>query len=592
MQLNPRSWRDDFRSRVNEMTESSKSQQLDQQLVRAPFESDASSLSAPLILHKLRDKFRAEAWRVGLILLALIWSLQEAHAQNQVRLSEVEIYKRCYARLTRSPAPDNDTQLRRVSQGLSTGAAACLALIDSAQLRANAQGQFQLADAANMTSSRVLQTLHDVHRTWLQGHVRNEPTPALINSVVQDVEEQALYFTRAALGQGQAWSGIVRGEDSLRSMRVRDLDSSLTRFQAQTFFNYSGAVRDAGNAYDDYAMAYQHAAGSANVTAIHFRDEDIVATGRLIGLERGIDFRIPLIYNLGTVGSYSRLRADGSIENIPLSSCRPTGSTTPSQECLDFRASGQQARVNVPLNNHAGGGILGSVSFISHNTNLTINQIPNGEDMIHRRLGGRVYEDLLCLTLPALDPVDVVGDVQPDSHFAFRRSAACMTCHSSIDPVANGYRHIHFRESAVNNTRVHTLGMGLHTMIKLPTRADTQAFPIQTPSGTLRYRDRLRPTVAPVNLAFTSLEQLGQRISSRPEFYRCAAKRYYKYFTGVDVNLNAVELEPLSKAHQDFVLNRLATELQRTQSFRSMMKVLFESDIYRTRNYQTEAVSP
>jgi hypothetical protein len=79
------------------------------------------------------------------------------------------------------------------------------------------------------------------------------------------------------------------------------------------------------------------------------------------------------------------------------------------------------------------------------------------------------------------------------------------------------------------------------------------------------------------------------------DFYACAAKRYFQYFTGIQVSLydrtnpaNATFNEKLSseaKADREFV-ESLGTELRKTQSIRSVVKKIMGSPYYRETNYR------
>jgi hypothetical protein len=101
----------------------------------------------------------------------------------------------------------------------------------------------------------------------------------------------------------------------------------------------------------------------------------------------------------------------------------------------------------------------------------------------------------------------------------------------------------------------------------------------------LHYRELITKTLRDV--PFKSLNEMGQRLASYNDIYTCAAKRYYRFFTGVDVLTTSVATDPLDKMHQDNVRS-LAGTLKSTQSVRAMLLQLFKTSAFKDSGHLTE----
>lgn len=523
-----------------------------------------------------------------------------SYAQSSPNLSELDVFDRCYAKMVREPTNRQDSLSIAVRNNQKTGAQACLELFDRAKLNSLSGNRYQLSTSATSSGSLILKTFHTLHRSWFQNKLTTNSYSNLTDHVVRDLEEPALYYTLGALSAEQNYKMALTTNFGLRGIRIRDLSPTLTRFQAQPFFKYSdggfayGPDATNGNFYTDFVIGYRDT--NNTFQALHVPDSKLVPLGRLIGIEPASDIRVPALGDLDKSITYIKNQVvNNQIIKTRISpvTCIPAGSTIADRECLEMKNALTSIKNNQPVNPHFGGGVLGSFGFINANKNLVVEQIPWSEDIIYRRIGARIYEDLLCQQLPALDATDVYplpttqpADITP-SPFSFRRQNACMTCHTSLDPTAELYRNIFTFTSANRSTAVQNVGLGLDMTLRLPAQTAALNYALKPPVGRLTYRTRLRSSNLKINLAVTDLNDLGVKISSQYEFYLCAAKRYYQYFTGVDVILNAPENNELKLKHQNLV-KALATELQSTQSLKAMLKKLFESDIFKTRNYQTE----
>ncbi|PWU22472.1 MAG: hypothetical protein C5B49_00535 [Bdellovibrio sp.] len=498
-----------------------------------------------------------------------------------VPLKPAEIYQRCYVRMVRTPAPSSDALLAKVQSGALSPADACLQLFDRAQLKPSGSAM-ALASPTDATAIAILKTFNDFHRSWLTNKLYITANLRSELALIHDIEEPALYFTRALLGAGQRYDSVVTSTETLRGTRVQAAASGLTRFQAQTFYKYPAGVYP--TTYTDLVLAY---GGTTAVSPLPMNvpDTALVATGHLAGVEPAPSLVVPqTTYPLRL--SYTNGTDPTNEVKIPLSTCK--SGTVAIANCMDFKTALTADSTNVDLNRHFGGGILGSFGFMGDSTNLPEDNIPFFQDVIHRRLAENVFQDLMCIDLPALDPSDIpASDIQMDSPYPFRHSTSCMSCHRSLDNTALIYRGKFLTFTANSNTSTQKVGIGLPYFANLAANPGSSQFNLQGETGALIFRQRLGSSPTVVNIPVNSIAELGSAIASQQEFYNCAAKRYYQFFTGVNVNLSVPEKDPVSKRHQDFVLN-LAVQLQADQSVRSLLQRIFSSPQFAIRNYQSE----
>jgi hypothetical protein len=275
----------------------------------------------------------------------------------------------------------------------------------------------------------------------------------------------------------------------------------------------------------------------------------------------------------------------------------------------DLSAAVAAKRANLNLLEHLGGGVLGSQVFILKNTNLIIGQIAGynnkPDQLIARRLASRVFEDLLCHQMPTLLPTDAIvkNRVIPTSEFGFRQSTSCMTCHSSLDPMAYTFRSFaSYRTSPNSNVSSNALpspeairgyGSSVIGMAKLPVNTASKLFTLNTPTGELNYRDH---TGALVSQPVSSNIDLGQKLAQSNDFYRCVAKRYYEFFTGFKVNLSVANIipetdTPTAKYHRKQVYD-MGARLKTSQNLNKLIQEILASNAFTYRNYHVESTGP
>jgi hypothetical protein len=441
---------------------------------------------------------------------------------------------------------DTDPLLVRVKAGTLAAEQACLSLFDRGLFEA-ATGR--LKSSADLESVEIVRTLHDLHRSFFQSRRfagSGSGSSQLSTAVVKDMEEPALFFTRAALLAGTRVDSVLKLNSGLKGLRERPATSKLNNFEAQRFARLPE--------FPSY-MSLSYAQPPVGMA---LDDNEIVETGALIGVAATTPLRVPSML-LPRIGDAA------------------------------LRTATTNATTNVDLRKHHGGGILGSQGFIMSNLNVPINRFPEGESEINRRLTSRIYQDLMCHEMPTLETQDVEKDVIRGSQYAFRNDASCMRCHSSLDPLAMTYKNIVQFASARDVSVDNRVGMPVVAMISVGTVAGSTHFNLQPPTGQLRYRELLTGALVEHNV--TNIADAANKIAAGKDFYTCAAKRYYKFFTGIDVPLRPLDPASatfeLDKVHQNKIVE-LANVLKNTQSVRTLFAEIFKSPAFKSSDYKSQ----
>lgn len=526
--------------------------------------------------------------------------LSAASAQAQT-LTDSEIFHRCYARMVRQPVPNNNSLLLQVLARQITGPQACLNLLNQAVWSADGTtGRYTLAATNNTEVNReIIRTFHDFHRSWFKG----AETLAVPNAqVIRDFEEPALYITRAMFARLN-FSSIVTLNQSLRGVRTRARPDGHTNYTANMNITQIANV----SRYILGQTNYQSTTNSYAIAETPLADSLLVSLGELIGVEPAPVLNLPRADRLRQGGRYYSGSSNAPLSFTPVNIHNCFGQTASAENtnCLSLRDQVYAASANVNANQHFGGGILGSQNFILANSNLNIFDIPRDEQVIHRRIASRIFEDLMCQQLPMLKSADLAAAppdfrVVANSPYAFRQQAKCMECHTSLDSVATIYRNLVITETAPNNPDRPDLRVPTF-VTRLPTVSGSPVFALQPPNGRLYYRStltHLRPNEnerAAGAETVTNLSQLGNLLQQKPDIYVCAAKRYYQFFTGVDVNILTPDAEgTIEREHQRTVL-LLGHNFKTHQRVSNLIGEIFNTKYFKERNYgarEIKEVSP
>lgn len=519
-------------------------------------------------------------------LLLSITFFNSAYAQTgNVRMSDGEIFTRCYMKLFKTVVPRTNslgkTLMDNVLQKKISGPAACVVLLNQSEFVDN--GQVRKAKSTSypkLTESEnqnLIQNLHNFHTNWFSKKSLEFAGTALDQAtyVIRDMDEPSLYLTRALFSNNVRLDTIFTANKSMRGVRVTPDKSATTRWQSKPM-NVVNESFYSGTHPGIFLLSYGNSVNLDVLSSIPMADSKLVPFGKLIGVEDTGSLNVPLI----TI---------------------TTAAMANSKHQTDLQAAIGQRRRNVDLFEHLGGGILGSQTFIMKNTNLTLNQTAPGrandpDQVIARRLSSRVFEDLLCHQMPTLRESDVVNDVRKDSPHGFRLHTSCMSCHTSLDPMATVFRNFASYRTSPNNNINQTVadreaklarGTPVVGFTRLPANTSSDVFTLKAPSGGLNYRDH---TDRLIKVPVTGTEQLGKELAKSDDFYRCVTKRYYEYFTGFKVNLAprnvAADTDTAEAQFHRAKVYSIANRLKTSQSLMKMIQDIVSSEGFTYRHYE------
>lgn len=509
---------------------------------------------------------------------------------DNVKLADLEIYNRCYMKMFKSIVPRTAglalTLQQKVAAKTLSGPNACYALLTQSEFNDNGvvrgPASTSLAKLSAAENKRLISTFHNFHNSWFSQRAMTFVSNDQTNFLLKDADEPSLYLTRALFGKAVPLSSFFTASESLQGIRENP-DPATNHWQSKPFRALNEADYMAQYP-DQLVISYGLANTIAALHSMPVQDSKLISYGPLVGVKSAEPLILP---------------------EVLMTTARSGNSVTDA----DLSAAIGAKRKNLNILEHLGGGVLGSQIFILKNTNLTLNQVAGSnnepDQVIARRLASRVFEDLLCHQMPTLLPTDsiVKNRVDTNSQFGFRQSTSCMTCHSSLDPMAYTFRgYASYRTSPNANVSVNAVpskeviqgyGSPLIGIAKLPPNTNSTLFTLKNPTGELNYRDHEGILVTqPV----TSNIDLGQKLAQSNDFYRCVAKRYYEFFTGFRVNLTKANIIPESdtataKYHRAQVYS-LGAKLKSTQNLNLLIKDILASNAFIYRNYHIESTGP
>lgn len=503
---------------------------------------------------------------IGALALMLSFS-SAATAQN---ITERAFYARCYSHLTGKPVPLGSAVMAQIKAGNKKAVDACNELLDKAELDANSGVLIQ-----NDSEGRaVLNNFASFHRSWFSANTveqiqdnNNENSNGTMD--IYDSTEPALALTRAMFVRSGRYADVVTLGTGVHGMR--EDQPMANKIGVNWMVNFPGR-RIFGNN------------GNYDVNKFDF---------------------VPFTGNVGDLNNLLYATFP-KIEVGDLYGIRPTTESviTPNvnmQPFVDSRGQNQPG-LNYSFDPYKtlGGGVLGSPIYLMLNFGHGKGTRSNGALKLPRRWSQINMTTFMCATLPALRESDVAQFVVGNSTTPFRNGTSCVMCHATLDPMAYTARN-----AVVVNSNFAVTNNISKTSSLLATYSESQGsvagwpsetvdnFHRQTPTGKLYYRSFASGQL--VNRDVSRISGLGSAIADQDDYYQCAAKRYFEFFTGIRVSLydrtdprNATlnkQLSEKSIADRKFV-EELGSELKQNQSVRSMLKKIMNSDYYHAANYR------
>ncbi len=452
-------------------------------------------------------------------------------SKKETQNVDIQKYYSCYAKLVDDIPKNDDALLLQVRNKTLTGSEACVELLKKANLESNGTLKTEGADYSPVGKT-ILKKMNDFHRSWFGAAdmLVGIPSSECYRGTTELYYpgEMALHITNSLFGNNVPYSSIVTSDVSLEAIRVNTTEGE---------YGPRGEFRNGKHIYK--------AAGNATVETVWTPTK--VQWGTMVGIKNMTAATVPKIWNGARDG-------------------------------IDYRSS-------------TGGGVLGTNPYMLINSGRLIHETMDGGAKLHRRWSKAVFKDVLCREIPVVRTIDVVNKVEQNSNLTFRKGISCMQCHASIDEMAKVTRNKSLSSSS-NFCNVTVNGLDSMHIYKHPvvepaeTYSTTDADPKfhqRPPNGEFYFRG-YDGKLHDKNV--NSEEELGQYISETDDLYVCAAKRYFQYFTGIDVPiydagdiLNAPKLSPKLTEYQKFV-HKLGLELKREQDLKLMFKKIFDSKAF------------
>jgi hypothetical protein len=555
-----------------------------------------STRLAGALVMKYKNRFNF----VTLIFSAFITINANANP-SQNKLSPVALFHRCYSHLTGLKAQENNPLLIKVKNSEITAVGACMQVLEKANLVdinlsnlsteeknrivptnvANSYLPRVIKDKNDSEALAVLETFHSLHRQFFTIQDLNM-SPSRYTIRHNDPTEPALFITRLLFEENAVFSDVVSGTYSVRGLR--SLGPWVRNF-------YTG--------------------GSTTV--------NLTIPGT--SLDRGV---------LLGIGAYSTSNSSWMTD---------AGNLVSNLAAFDFNGPPNHT---FQSQRSYGGGIMGLHSYIDMNSGFAnINAVDNISDptefntgvsnasrRMMRRWSNNVFRDLLCRQAPLLRTTDVTNLVSSyiqvatdqSKQLPFRVSAGCMSCHAALDPMAATVRALYYKESlmpwatsseAINDFNP-TFRITFLTKYSSNSNASSPTLmPAETPlngeysnmlrdpyfyrrpsTGDLRYRSYDGSLIWQHFTATSDidgLQKMGDWMAQNSnDLYICAASRYMKFFTGIEINLQdpGDPRYPSLSADDQYYKSKaieFGMNLKTSQSLRGLIRDIISSDIYQKR---------
>ncbi len=443
-------------------------------------------------------------------------------------ISKLELLARCYRDITNMPLVPYSPEAKQVKAGTLDPINFCIQKLHSANFDITGT----INPSTDVTKQNILKHFNRIHETWFSvrdfSHLNGNEIQGSYSFHESGVG--ALYMTKSLFTPSMPFSDTLKGTQSLQSKRAKgESQTSPFNFKPNTDFKL-------GN----------------NTNNTPWTAVKLVDTGPLIGV-------------------------------VP---SRSVTATT-----LIGTSTATVQRTNINMLESWGGGLIGTMEYLLLNMQEPVNYAINGADKVPRKWARYLYQDLLCRELPVIRQSDAKPFVRQNSSISFRQSKSCTHCHASMDRTAGVLRN--YKGTATSNINASPKVRRPALYIVNKPAEDWPDEPSTTyyrspPSGWLYFRNLHGELI---HEKVSNIEELGSAISNQIDFYACAAKRYYKYFTGIDVNLtdiydpgNPITLNSTEKYHRDFIID-LSYKFKSHKNQAQLIESILRSPAYKKKDY-------
>lgn len=240
------------------------------------------------------------------------------------------------------------------------------------------------------------------------------------------------------------------------------------------------------------------------------------------------------------------------------------------------------------LHNFSNSGLVSFHHYLIQNIDEDVDWVADGALNMARKWSRNIFSDLLCRTLPAVRMSDVTDLVVPNSPTSFRQKGTCTQCHATSDQLASTIRNFEYirvdrqNDGGYYGSFVQTNGNPVNGWpdTSTPNYQNTPA------TGKLYFRNYKGQLI---DEALTSLADVGPKLLEQDDFFVCVASRYYRYFTGITVELRdpgdpaSPALSELDQRHFNIV-ESLGMKLKNTKDLSSLIRDIISLESYQNSN--------
>lgn len=533
------------------------------------------------------------------IFLILVFISVNARAGT---LSPPELYARCYSHIVGERVKPNDTLLAQVKSSSMTYVDACMSLLSKANLDGSGVVSAKIGPDPDPIAQRILQTFNNFHNSWFSIQSFSECE----QNELHDNQEMS-YHVSNILFNNKPFSEMITSSQTYAGIRISPSSTINNRYRTCEQYRDSSKIRYVSqvNTVPTYNVRIRAAKWSPYIPEV----------GTLVGIRPmpDEDF-IPYIqgHNIYALPdpfeNYDQSAPNFLAYSKNINCCGVNG----------FDKSYIQTPTSIKPHSPYGAGVIGTVPYFLLNNGRGNAFKPDGVIQLPRRWSKSVLRDVLCRELPVLRSGDVAADVVASSPTPFRASNSCMRCHNTMDPLAYGVRNL-----STANTRNYTGAptnfideFGATYMYDMsatvydvpdsqyvrkypvkyaenPTflRATSDAdFYLKPPVGKFNYRDIYGTLHGHQFTDLTGASGLGNYLKDLDDLYVCAAKRYYQYFTGIDVPIYDFADPSMAKASNEEILHRsfviqMGKNLKSSQKLQLLIKEILSSDQYKKQGF-------
>jgi hypothetical protein len=470
---------------------------------------------------------------------------------HSAELNNVQLFYRCYNHLTGSEPMPNDALLLSVKNGADPIEVCLSDILRSADLTAGT-GEWNI-NTADPLAMKVFNHFYAIHASWFP--LKDIPAGAGVNPTnnlmraVYDENQPSLYYTRALFDPTLKADYFLTTSEFLRAKRSDGLKT-----------NEDGAFYHLGKKSGGVPYVASDFVFGTFDTAFD--------QGDLVGM------RLPIT------------------NTVDISSWAPNVNYP-----LEFRDINPNNN-SITVFPHYGGGIIGSGIYLARSLEEEAPYVADGASLVPRNWSKHAFKDILCRDIPVVRKEDAAPFFDATSDSPFRKGADCLRCHSTIDRMAGVIKSAGFMETRPSHqaqvwvpwvtTSLQNQGDGSEATWSSNVRADY----IKEPHvGHLFYRTYEGQLIS---YSVDSIDDIGNAWSKEVDPYLCVAKRYYNYFTKIDINIADPGADPAplpawEQSHKDFIV-KIAKELggldsQGSQQARLHMRTIIEK-IMRSPNYR------